>query len=269
MLNTDPTFARARSPGDRNLRPRGLDGDTELMDSSDSEDTDDIPDVDMDEPGRRPLQRLHLAVAEIFNALSSALKEEWRTAEECALRASSILSGPSLFPQAGVLVTLKQNKPPIQIRGGLAPWQVRQVARYIESNLETPIQTGHLAALVKLSPFHFCRAFRSSFDDSPHGYVMRRRVERAQGLLLTTNAPLAQIAVECGMADQAHFNKLFRRFVGDSPGAWRRARVIANPGTLPTDDSSEDSPESAKRYVIPPLGASLRSPNSCEVRAPR
>jgi len=63
------------------------------------------------------------------------------------------------------------------------------------------------------------------------GYIMRRRVERAQGLMLTTNIPLAQIAVSCGIADQAHFNRLFRRFVGETPGTWRRARV-AGPESL-------------------------------------
>jgi AraC-like DNA-binding protein len=82
-----------------------------------------------------------------------------------------------------------------------------------------------LAELVKLSSFHFCRTFRDSFGASPHGYVMRRRMERAQGLMLTTNASLGQIAADCGLADQAHFNRLFRRFVGESPGTWRRARA--------------------------------------------
>jgi transcriptional regulator GlxA family with amidase domain len=53
---------------------------------------------------------------------------------------------------------------------------------------------------------------------------MRRRVHRAQGLMLTTTESLSQIAVQCGMADQAHFCKLFRRLVGESPNAWRRAR---------------------------------------------
>ena len=50
---------------------------------------------------------------------------------------------------------------------------------------------------------------------------MRRRLERAQQMMLTTNASLGQIAGECGFADQAHFNKLFRRLVGESPHAWR------------------------------------------------
>ncbi len=106
-----------------------------------------------------------------------------------------------------------------------APCQIRRVKTHIEANLDATIRVKELAELVRLSSFHFCRAFRDSFGDSPHGYVMRRRVERAQGLMLTTDVSLGQIAAECGLADQAHFNKLFRRFVGESPGMWRRARA--------------------------------------------
>jgi AraC family transcriptional regulator len=110
-------------------------------------------------------------------------------------------------------------------RGGLAPWQIRKVSAYIEAHLDSTIGAAHLAGLVKLSVFHFCRAFRASFGEPPHTYVMQRRVERAQGMMLRTSSSLAQIAIECGLADQAHLNKSFRRFVGESPGAWRRARA--------------------------------------------
>jgi AraC-like DNA-binding protein len=269
MINPDPPLAHARaaslarSPGDGDLHPLNA----QLTDWSDSEDTEEIQDTGMGEPGRRSLGRLRLAVAEILNALNSALKEEWGNAEECAQRASSILKSPSLFALTGVLARLRPNEPPIQIRGELAPWQVRQVDRYIESHLEVPLQIRDLAALVRLSPSHFCRAFRSSFDASPHSYVMRRRVERAQGLLLATNAPLAQIAVECGMADQAHFNRLFRRFVGNTPGAWRRARAIPKLGTFPADEPPGDTPASRRKpIVIPPVGESLRTSISGEAR---
>ena len=112
-------------------------------------------------------------------------------------------------------------------RGGLAPWQVRKLTTYVEMHLDSEIVTGDLAALAKLSTFHFRRAFRESFNESPHTYVMRRRVERAQGLMLHSDVSLAQIAIDCGFADRAHFNKAFRRIVGESPGAWRRARAVA------------------------------------------
>jgi AraC-like DNA-binding protein len=121
----------------------------------------------------------------------------------------------------------------LQVRGGLAPWQIHRLTAYIVAHLNTTLRTRDLATLVRLSPFHFCRAFRDSMGESPHGYVMRRRMERAQGLMLSTDASLAQIAVDCGLADQAHFSKVFRRFAGESPGAWRRARM-----TPPTDDTS-------------------------------
>jgi len=81
-----------------------------------------------------------------------------------------------------------------------------------------------------LSPCHFSRVFRDSFGCSPLEYVTRRRMEHAQGLMLSTDAPLSQIALDCGLADQAHFSRLFRRFVGETPRSWRRARVV--PGSL-------------------------------------
>ena len=157
----------------------------------------------------------------------NALQDERESAEECIRRASAILGVNVPAGISRVSASLPSAARWKSIRGGLAPWQIRQVTTYIESHLDTTIRTKDLAALVRLSSFHFCRAFRESFNDSPHGYLMRRRVERAQGLMLTTSAPLGQIAAECGLADQAHFNKLFRRFVGDSPGAWRRARATA------------------------------------------
>ena len=109
------------------------------------------------------------------------------------------------------------------IRGGLAPWQIRRVTEYIEEHLASSIRLQDLAGIARLSHSHFCRAFKESLGYPAHAYVMRRRVQRAQGLMLTTAESLSQIAALCGMADQAHFCKLFRRLVGESPNAWRRA----------------------------------------------
>jgi AraC family transcriptional regulator len=115
-------------------------------------------------------------------------------------------------------------------RGGLAPWQVRRVTEYIEEHLASSIRLQDLAGIARLSHSHFCRAFKESLGHPAHAYVMRRRVHRAQGLMLTTAESLSQIAALCGMADQAHFCKLFRRLVGESPNAWRRARRQAAAG---------------------------------------
>jgi AraC family transcriptional regulator len=108
---------------------------------------------------------------------------------------------------------------------GLAPWQVRRLRTHIETNLESPLSCDVLASRVGLSVSYFARAFKRSFGCSPHRFLMRRRVERAQYLMLKSGAPLAQISIECGLSDQAHLSRVFRRFTGESPASWRRARL--------------------------------------------
>jgi AraC-like DNA-binding protein len=118
------------------------------------------------------------------------------------------------------------NRTPVDnCRGGLAPWQIRRVSTHIDEHLSQTIQCDDLARLVRLSLSHFMRAFRESFGCPPHTYLMKRRMERAQGLMLTTDIPLGQIALDCGLADQSHLSRLFQKFVGESPAAWRRARA--------------------------------------------
>ena len=121
-----------------------------------------------------------------------------------------------------------------RVRSGLAPWQVRRVLDYIEANLGTPIRNKDLAVVARLSVYYFNVAFRNSVGNTPHEYVIRRRVERAQQLMLATENSLSDIAAECGMADQAHLTRVFRKLAGNSPAAWRRARLNpAAPGTPP------------------------------------
>lgn len=67
------------------------------------------------------------------------------------------------------------------------------------------------------------RAFERTFGDTPHGHVMRRRVETAKTMMLKSAEPLSQIAYLCGFADQAHFSRTFRKLAGATPLAWRRA----------------------------------------------
>lgn len=160
------------------------------------------------------MEQLRSVVTELFAALTSTLNDERDSAEDSLSRVAEMLQAvESRAPR-------KQ-----EAQGGLAPWQIRKVIAHIEANLDVPIRSSELAELARLSPCHFSRVFRSSFGCSPIAYVMRRRMEHAQGLMLSTDAPLSQIALDCGLADQAHFSRLFRRFSGETPRAWRRARV--------------------------------------------
>jgi AraC family transcriptional regulator len=109
---------------------------------------------------------------------------------------------------------------------GLAPWQRIRIVRHIEANLADRLSTVQLAALVRLSTSHFCRAFKANLGCSPHEYVIQCRIVRAKTLMRETGISLAQVALECGLADQAHLSRLFRRRVGISPSRWRRGQEL-------------------------------------------
>ncbi len=107
-------------------------------------------------------------------------------------------------------------------RGCLARWQAKRVITYIESHIGLHIRVADLAGLVRLSTSHFSRAFRASFGQPPVAYVNARRMRRAQVILVNTREPISQVALDCGMSDQAHFARVFRKIVGISPSVWRR-----------------------------------------------
>ena len=107
-------------------------------------------------------------------------------------------------------------------RAGLASWQQEHLVAYVEANIGSNIRTTDLARVVRLSKGHFFRAFRNSFGESPMAYVVKRRVSLGQELMRNSRASLSQIALACGMCDQAHFTRVFHRVVGVSPGLWRR-----------------------------------------------
>ena len=105
---------------------------------------------------------------------------------------------------------------------GLTPWQIQRIQTYIEDNLSRSVTVTALASIVHLGPSHFRRAFKASLGVSPHAYVIERRIRRAQQLMLETNLPLSEIALQVGFADQAHLTTRFHRTVGKTPGLWRR-----------------------------------------------
>jgi AraC family transcriptional regulator len=107
-------------------------------------------------------------------------------------------------------------------RGALSPALTLRISAYIEANLHQRCRTTELARVACLSKSHFSRLFSNRFGSRVQLYIMHRRVAMAQ-TLMRTDASLCEIALSCGMSDQAHFSKLFRRVVGQSPSVWRRA----------------------------------------------
>jgi AraC family transcriptional regulator len=107
-------------------------------------------------------------------------------------------------------------------RGRLLAWQVRKVRDYIDSHITRPVLIADLCALIQRSEAHFSRSFKRTFGESPHAFLVRRRVELAAQYMLTTEASLSDIALRCGFSDQAHLCKQFRQAAGQTPAAWRR-----------------------------------------------
>jgi AraC family transcriptional regulator len=105
---------------------------------------------------------------------------------------------------------------------GLAPWQCRRVTEMLREHLDGRIRLADLARSCNLSVSHFARSFKSSFGVTCHRWLTKRRLDHAKHLLARTAIPLSEVATQSGFGDQASFTRSFRRFVGVTPGHWRR-----------------------------------------------
>jgi AraC family transcriptional regulator len=111
-----------------------------------------------------------------------------------------------------------------------ADQQFHLVANSVAKLLETArrelgtIHIRDLSAVARRSPAHFSRKFKLAVGESPHAYVVRRRLEKACHLMITGAASLSEIALNVGFSDQAHLCRLFRQAFGQSPASWRRER---------------------------------------------
>jgi AraC family transcriptional regulator len=156
------------------------------------------------------------SVAVLLDNARLALSSDRAAAESWIARASAIVraeaDGGNVDDHGSVLPA----------RGGLAPWQLRRVIAHIDANLAASILVRDFNQITGLSTSYFARAFKVSVGESVHAYIIRRRIEHARELMLDTDESLAQITFACGLSDQAHLSRLFRRVIGVSPFVWRR-----------------------------------------------
>jgi AraC family transcriptional regulator len=128
----------------------------------------------------------------------------------------------ALQPSASLAADQLRSKKARMTSKFMAPWQQRGVEAYIAANLHTSIRMADLAQVAQCAPWRFHRSFKRSFGCTPHQYVIRRRIARSQRLMTISNESLVQISAKCGFVDQFHLRNMFRRIVGQPPGAWRR-----------------------------------------------
>ncbi len=118
-------------------------------------------------------------------------------------------------------IRLPENAAPM--RGGLARWQLRRVTEYMLEHLERPVGLEELAALVGLSRYHFCTAFRLSTGRTPHVWLTEQRMALARRLLADPHMSVSEIALSVGYSTPSAFAASFRRIVGTTPRDFRRA----------------------------------------------
>jgi AraC family transcriptional regulator len=104
----------------------------------------------------------------------------------------------------------------------IAGWRMRRVLEFIEEHLDGDLSLEAMASEVQLSPLYLARAFKAAIGQSPHQYVLTRRIARAKELLRNTDMLIVDVALSAGFSSQSHLSHWFLRHVGVSPAAYRR-----------------------------------------------
>ena len=163
-----------------------------------------------------PAERLRLTLIQLLESAERALSDSETHAR------SYIVEAAILLRQEEARSRSASKDCDYASSGRLLRWQMQLIAKYVQANPARRIAVANLATLVGLSASHFSFAFRATTGVSPHTYVTRHRIHRAQALMLSTERTLSEIALDCGLADQAHLTRLFKFHVGETPATWRR-----------------------------------------------
>ena len=181
---------------------------------------------------RSPLLQADLRFAEIqFRPrLLFADDDLWTTAVKLRAQVGSSDQRQTAYSEAlsvalaCELVRVNESSLPSEtrIRGGLPDWQQKKLIQYIDEHLAEDVSLSSLARLVHLSPYHFSRVFKQSFNTPPHRYLTRRRIERAKSLLAARQLSVTEIGLNVGFSETSSFTSAFRKVTGETPTDYRR-----------------------------------------------
>jgi AraC-like DNA-binding protein len=103
--------------------------------------------------------------------------------------------------------------------------RIRRAIDFIEADISRRLDLAMLARVSCMAKYHFLRRFKNVTGETPHQFILRRRLARADELLLTTDLSAAEIGRRCGFADPSSFSNAFRSARGLPPLAWRAANT--------------------------------------------
>ncbi len=109
-------------------------------------------------------------------------------------------------------------KPKLSSYGsGLSKIKFQQITEYINEHLDCNLKVIELAAIAQISPYHFIRLFKKATNQTPHQYILQRRIEKGKYLLQHTQLSAEEIAAMVGFGDRSHFAKYLKRLTGLTP----------------------------------------------------
>jgi len=185
--------------------------------------------IDPRGPGMDP--ELNFAETEFKPRLFFFESDLWETAQKLKAQAQSSTSDQRQYAELLGMVLmhelLRLNNGTVaaepSLRGGLAGWQRKRVAQYMQEHLSEEVTLATLAEMAGLSQFHFVRTFKQSFGLPPHRYLSSLRMEKATSLLANPAASVTQIAFNLGFSETSSFTSAFRKHTGLTPTAYRRS----------------------------------------------
>ena len=164
------------------------------------------------------VERLALEDPQIERLVRALLAETKAGAPTGGLFGQSIATGLAVY-----LAQRYSSSPPTlrRHRDGMPTTRLNRVLECIAAKLHEDLSLAALAEIAGMNLYYFSRLFKQSTGRSPHRYVLEQRITRAQQFLRSSDMTIFEASVRTGFADQGHFAKVFRRFVGVSPTAYR------------------------------------------------
>lgn len=98
---------------------------------------------------------------------------------------------------------------------------IKNVQKYVEDHYSEKLTTARIAASVSLSPSYLSALFKEKMHLSIHDYLIRVRIEKSIELMANRDLSIKEIMVQCGIESQSYYNKVFKKFIGVTPGRYR------------------------------------------------
>ncbi|MDG0813318.1 AraC family transcriptional regulator [Cohnella rhizosphaerae] len=169
---------------------------------------------------RRHEMKCSIALQEALERCLAEIDYEMRGSEIGARHAVSLLVQRvvlSVHRELGVAGAGDADAPP-----AIGPLWMRETLLYIDAHYSKEIGLRELSRRAAVSPAHFSRVFKQMTGMNVTGFIAAKRIVKAKEMLRETDRSVAQIAAECGFDSLPHFHRLFKRFSGGTPAAYRR-----------------------------------------------